>query len=112
MDDEDGVSYVPEFRTQPIAARVAAEGLADLAEEDEVENGRVTEIAGPRAERLAALAEALIARRGDDLRVQETREENDHDADLYANGAALPSASAKLAGPSYEEWPATSAVTA
>ena len=83
---------------------MAAEGLADLAEEDEVENGRVTEIAGPRAERLAALRRALIARRGDNLRVQETREENDHDADLYANGAALPHEGAKLAGPSYEEW--------
>ena len=101
---QDGVSYVPEFRTQPISAHAAAEGLADVAEEDEVENGRITEIAGPREERLAALAEVLIASRGDDLRVQEMLEENDHDAEQYANGAALPHEGAKLAGPSYEEW--------
>ena len=55
---QDGVAHVPEMRTQPVAARVVAESLADAAEEPEIENGRITEVAGPRAERLAELAAA------------------------------------------------------
>ena len=101
---QDGVSHVPAFRTQPIAARAAAEGLADAAEESEVENGRITEIAGPREERLAELAKALFASRGDDLRVEESTQQGDHDAEQYATGSALPNPGAKLAGPSYEAW--------
>src|SRR5947199_8295750 len=48
---QDGVAYVPEMRTQLVAARVVAEALADAGEEPEIENGRVTEIAGPRGQR-------------------------------------------------------------
>ena len=46
---QDGVAYLPEMRTQPVAARVVAETLADAAEEPEIENGRITEVAGPQA---------------------------------------------------------------
>ena len=45
---QDGVAYVPEMRTQLVAARVVAETLADAAEEPEIENGRITEVAGRR----------------------------------------------------------------
>ena len=41
------------MRTQLVAARVVAEALADAAEEPEIENGRITEIAGPQEEHLA-----------------------------------------------------------
>jgi uncharacterized protein YbjT (DUF2867 family) len=34
---QDGVAHVPEMRTQPVAARVVAETLADAAEEPEIE---------------------------------------------------------------------------
>ena len=44
---QEGVAYVPEMRTQLVAARVVAETLADAAEEPEIENGRITEVAGP-----------------------------------------------------------------
>src|SRR5919198_595874 len=64
---QDGVATVPEMRTQPVAARAAAEALADAAEEREIENGRMTEVAGPREERLADLAAKLFARRGDSI---------------------------------------------
>ena len=105
----DGVAHVPEMRTQPVAARVAAEAIADAAEEPEIENGRTTEVAGPRAERLAEVATALLARRGDPIEVREARESvldpaGDSDAAAYADGAALPNEGATLAGPTFEEW--------
>jgi uncharacterized protein YbjT (DUF2867 family) len=105
----DGVAYVPEFRTQLVAARVVAEALADAAEEPQIQNGRITEIAGPKAERLADVAAALFASRGDSFEIRESRggalaEPGDPDAAAYAEGAALPNPGAKLAGPSFEEW--------
>src|SRR3954447_16583986 len=103
------VAYLPEMRTQLVAARVVAETLADAAEEPEIENGRITEVAGPREERLADAAAALFASRGDSFEIREGRggtltEPDDPDAAAYASGAALPNPGAKLAGPSFEEW--------
>ncbi len=45
---QDGVAHVPEMKTQLVAARAVAEALADAAEEREIENGRITEVAGPQ----------------------------------------------------------------
>jgi uncharacterized protein YbjT (DUF2867 family) len=101
---QDGVAHLPEFRTQLVAARSVAEALADAAEEPEIENGRITEIAGPREERLADVAAALVASRGDSIEIREGRQPDDPDATAYAEGAALPNPGAKLAGPSYKEW--------
>ena len=101
---QDGVAYLPEMRTQLVAARVVAVALADAAEEPEIENGRITEIAGPREERLADAAAALFASRGDSFEIREARQPGDPDAAAYAEGAALPNPGAKLAGPSFEEW--------
>jgi uncharacterized protein YbjT (DUF2867 family) len=101
---QDGVAYLPEFRTQLVAARVVAETLADAAEEPEIENGKITEIAGPQEERLADVAAALFANRGDSLEVREVRPPGDPDAAAYAEGAALPNPGAQLAGPSFEDW--------
>jgi uncharacterized protein YbjT (DUF2867 family) len=106
---QDGVAHVPEMRTQLVAARVVAETLADAVEEQEVENGRITEIAGPQEERLADAAAALFASRGDALEIRESRggplaDAGDPDAAAYAEGAALPNPGAALAGPSFEEW--------
>ena len=101
---QDGVAYLPEMRTQPVAARVVAETLADAAEEPEIENGRISEVAGPREERLADVAAALFASRGDTTEIREVRQSGDPDAAAYAEGAVLPNPGAKLAGPSFEEW--------
>jgi uncharacterized protein YbjT (DUF2867 family) len=92
------------MRTQLVAARVVAEALADAAEEPEIENGRITEIAGPQEERLADAAAALFASRGDAVEVREGRRPGDPDAAAYAEGAALPNPGATLAGPSFAEW--------
>ena len=83
---QDGVAYVPEMRTQLVAARVVAETLADAAEEPEIENGKTTEVAGPREERLADAAAALFASRGDSIEIRESRggllaQPGDSDAD-------------------------------
>src|ERR687895_87541 len=71
---QDGVAHVPEMQTQLVAARAVAEALADAAEEPEIQNGRITEVAGPRAERLADAARGLVASRGDSVEVRESRE--------------------------------------
>ena len=101
---QDGVAHVPEMRTQPVAARVVAETIADAAEEPEIENGRITEVAGPQEERLADAAAALFANRGDSFEIREGRQPGDPDAAAYAEGAALPNPGAKLAGPTFAEW--------
>src|SRR3954452_3435016 len=105
---QDGVAHVPELRTQLVAPRVVAETLADAAEEPEIEDGRITEAAGPREERLADVAAALFASRGDSVEIREVSggplaEPGDPDAAAYADGAALPNPGAKLDGPSFEE---------
>ncbi len=106
---QDGVAHLPEMKTQVVAAAVVSEALADAAEEPEIENGRITEIAGPQEERLADVARALLASRGNSVDVREGRGlplvEPDHpDAEAYAAGAVLPNPGATLAGPSFEEW--------
>jgi uncharacterized protein YbjT (DUF2867 family) len=110
---QDGVAHVPAFQTQLVAARVVAEALADAAEEPEIENGKITEIAGPQAERMADAAKALFASRGDSTEVREgsggpLADAYDADAVAYAEGAALPNPGAKLAGPTFQEWLAAS----
>jgi uncharacterized protein YbjT (DUF2867 family) len=100
---------VPEMRTQLVAARAVAETLADAAEEPAIENGRITEVAGPQEERLADAAAALFASRGDAVEIRESNggllaQPGDPDAAAYADGAALPNPGAKLAGPSFAEW--------
>src|SRR5437763_12518545 len=84
---QDGVAYVPELRPQLVAAGVVAETLADAAEEPEIENGKITEIAGPQAERLADAAAALFASRGDSFEIRAGRQPGDPDAAAYAEGA-------------------------
>jgi uncharacterized protein YbjT (DUF2867 family) len=106
---QDGVAHIPEMRTQLVAARVVAEALADAAEEPEIRNGRITEVAGPQPERLAEVAAVLFASRGDSVEIRESRggllaQPGDPDADAYAEGAALPNPGATLAGPTFEEW--------
>jgi uncharacterized protein YbjT (DUF2867 family) len=106
---QDGVAVVPEMQTQLVAARAVAEAVADAAEEPETENGRITEVAGPRAERLSEVAALVFATRGDAIEVRESRggmlaAPDSPDAAAYAEGAVLPNPGAKLAGPSFEDW--------
>jgi uncharacterized protein YbjT (DUF2867 family) len=100
------VCYVPEMRTQLIAARTVAEALAELATETAPESGEgpISEIAGPRPERLVEMAKLLAARRGDPVRIESVRDPADADGELFAGGGLLPGTDATLAGPTFEEW--------
>lgn len=96
------VSYVPKMRTQLVAAEAVAGALIDLATDPDPV--LITEIAGPREERLAEAAALLAAKRGDSLRVEEAANPDDPDGELLANGTLLPGPEAILAGPTFEEW--------
>jgi uncharacterized protein YbjT (DUF2867 family) len=99
------VSYLPEMRTQLVAARTVAQALAAVATSPESESsGEILEIAGPRAESLVEMASLLAARRGDPARVEGMSDFSDPDAELFANGALLPGPDATLAGPTFAEW--------
>jgi uncharacterized protein YbjT (DUF2867 family) len=107
------VAYVPRMRTQLVAARTVAEALADLATDPGAvpapAGAPIAEIAGPRDESLVEMATLLAARRGDPVRVEGVTDPNDPDQHLNESGALLPSPHATLAGPTFEEWLATSA---
>ena len=97
------VAYIPEMRTQIVAARTVAEVVADVAT-SQGEPEEIVEIAGPREEDLAQLAAMLVARRGTPVKVQAVRDPADPDADMQATGGLLPGPEARLAGPTFEEW--------
>jgi len=99
------VSYVPEMRTQLVAARSVAEALADLVDgADAAPVGNpISEVAGPREENLVDAARLFAAQNGNGLRIEAGAWPEDPEG-LYPNGALLPGPVAKLAGPTYEEW--------
>jgi uncharacterized protein YbjT (DUF2867 family) len=96
------VSYVPEMRTQLVAARTVAEALADVA--TAADGPQLSEIAGPREESLVDMARLLVSRRATSVRIEGVSDPNDPDAELYESGALLPGPDATLAGPTFEEW--------
>ena len=98
-------AYLPQMRTQLVAARSVAEALADLVDEaySAPLGNPIAEVAGPREENLLEAARLLTAQRGNGLRI-EAGEFFDDPEGLYPAGAVLPGPVAKLAGPTYEEW--------
>jgi hypothetical protein len=104
-----GVSYLPKMRTQLVAARTVAQVLADLAtggpsRASGSAGERVLEVAGPRPEDLVDAATRLVARRGDELRIEAVSDPADPHHALYETGALLPGPNAILAGPTFEAW--------
>lgn len=94
--------YLPRMQTQLVAARAVGEVLADLA--TGAANAPMSEIGGPRAERLAEMA-ALLASRNGGMRIEELPvDRHDPDSVLMAEGGLLPGPDAILAGPTFEEW--------
>ena len=100
------VAHVTAMRTQLVAARSVAEALADVATRPDVAEpgSAISEIAGPRVERLVDAARLLASRRGGPARVEETSDPDDPDRDLYAGDGLLPGPHAALAGPTFAEW--------
>jgi len=107
------VIYVPQMRTQLVAARTVAEALADLAtgSAPAPDAGTIPEIAGPREESLADVAKLVAARRGDSVRIEAVSDPADPEQALYASGALLPGPGAVLAGPTFEQWLSSQLVT-
>jgi uncharacterized protein YbjT (DUF2867 family) len=102
------VVYVPEMRTQLVAARTVAEALAELANGSapaaETASATIPEIAGPREESLVDVAKLVAARRGDSVRIEAVSDPDDPEQVLWASGALLPGPDAVLAGPTFEQW--------
>jgi uncharacterized protein YbjT (DUF2867 family) len=99
------VIYVPEMRTQPVAARTVAEALADLVNGSEpAPETSIPEIAGPREESLVEMAKLVAARRGDPVRIEAVSDPDNPEQALFASGALLPGPDAVLAGPTFEQW--------
>lgn len=104
------LSRVPVMRTQLVAARSVGEELAALAVDSDWVSGvdasetLISEIAGPREERLVEMARLLVSRRGESLEVEEVVNPDNPDRDVNENGVLLPGPGAKLAGPTFEEW--------
>jgi uncharacterized protein YbjT (DUF2867 family) len=95
------VAYVQKMRTQLVAARTVAQALVDLAVGD---GPTLSEIAGPREESLVEMAELLVARRGDALRIEAQSDPSDPDRAVFEDGGLLPGPDATLAGPTFAEW--------
>ena len=106
------VVHVPPMRTQLVAARSVAEALVDLTLADDPDGGPIWEIAGPRAERLPEVARLLASRTGDPARIEEYSDPSDPDHELCASGALLPGPEARLAGPTFAEWLASTPAAA
>jgi uncharacterized protein YbjT (DUF2867 family) len=98
------VSYVTKMRTQSVAARTVASSLVDLATASGPSDASIPEVAGPREESLVEMAELLVARRGDGVRIEGVSDPTDPDRDLYETGALLPGPHATLGGPTFEAW--------
>ena len=98
------VIYVPQMRTQLVAARTVAEALAELANGSETSAAAISEVAGPREESLVDVAKLLAARRDDSVRIEAVSDPDDPEQALYASGALLPGPDAVLAGPTFEQW--------
>jgi uncharacterized protein YbjT (DUF2867 family) len=97
------VAYVPNLMTQLVAARTAAETIADVATQPSADDG-IVEVGGPRTEGLLDAARRLSARRHDGLRIEEASNPADPDRALYETAVLLPGPHARLGGPTFQAW--------
>jgi uncharacterized protein YbjT (DUF2867 family) len=105
-------AYLPDMRTQLVAARNVAETLVDVATAPEFsqQDGPALEVAGPRPENLVDMATLLAARRGRPAKVEIGSHPADPDVEANASGALLPGPGAILVGPTFEDWLETAEV--
>jgi uncharacterized protein YbjT (DUF2867 family) len=99
-------AYLPEMRTQLVAARNVAETLANVATAPDFrsQEGPALEVAGPRAENLVDMATLLSAKRGHPAKVEVGSHPADPDVEANASGVLLPGPGAVLVGPTFEDW--------
>src|SRR6201989_2858059 len=98
------VIYLPQMRTQIVAARTVAEALVEMALSQEPEGAQTAEIDGPREEYLPDLAQMVAAKRGENVKIEAANNPADPDDALNSNGGLLPGPQATLAGPTFADW--------
>jgi uncharacterized protein YbjT (DUF2867 family) len=101
------VAYLPNMRTQLVAARSVGEVLADVATEpgDAPQGGwPMVEVAGPREERLLDAAMLFATRTGRHVKIEAADDAGDPAIQLMEAGALLPGPRARLVGPPFEQW--------
>jgi uncharacterized protein YbjT (DUF2867 family) len=111
MGRQGDVIYLPQMRTQIIAARTVAGALAAMATSPQAEfaAARAAEAAGAPVPELAGRSGTSPAwpggrgRRGDQVRIEEVKGA-DPDSLAAADGSLLPGPHARLAGPTFEDW--------
>jgi uncharacterized protein YbjT (DUF2867 family) len=102
------VSYLPNMKSQLVAARSVAEALADLATDPRslpaptAGRGTIWEIGGPRAENLVDMAKLFVDWRGDRVKIEKDPTRAVYDTD--DPNALLPAPGALRAGPTFEAW--------
>lgn len=95
------VALVPVMRSQPIAARSLGHVLVGIATAPPGDG--MIEVAGPRQEDVVSMARRVIKHRGRRIRVVPARLPGVYGR-AFRGGALLPSASATLAGPTFDAW--------
>ena len=98
-------TIAPKMLSQPLAATAVADALVSLAEGNAA--GIVDDLAGPEVMRIADVARAIARAKGDSPRVLEVPMPGRFGQALR-DGSILPSAQAKIVGPSLEQWLAES----
>jgi hypothetical protein len=96
------ISLVPDMLIQPIAPAEVASALADVPEAGPVTD-RAPDVAGPRRERLADMARAVVSRRGGRRTVIGLPLPGKMGRALR-NGDGLPGPDAHLRGPTFADW--------
>ncbi|HKD97026.1 MAG TPA: hypothetical protein VKB69_05415 [Micromonosporaceae bacterium] len=94
---DGATTTVPDLLIQPLAVAAMVEVLLDVA--TGVRDGDLVEVAGPRAEQLAAMSTAFARRQRDDVRVIAGPA-----GEAVRDGILLPGPGAVLVGPTFDEW--------
>lgn len=94
---QDTTAHIPNRRVQTVAARTAACVLVEIAQGAPA--GRAPDLAGPDQADLVDLARAFVRARELDIEVLA-----DDSANATTVGALLPTAAARLEGPTFQEW--------
>ncbi|AWB88429.1 SDR family oxidoreductase [Salinibacterium hongtaonis] len=100
------VRTIPIMRTQPVAAREVAERLVDVAEQDA--QGRVSDLAGPREERLVTLARAYARAKGWRIPIASVPLPGGMGTAMR-DGTLLPGPDAQRGSVTFDEWLRTTA---
>ncbi|WJH25418.1 SDR family oxidoreductase [Pseudarthrobacter defluvii] len=93
--------FVPQMRTQPVAAEEVAAALVDAAEAGP--KGRLPDLGGPQAEHLKDLVAAYLAKTGQKKRIVQLRLPGPM-GKAMRNGNLIPAAGSAVGRQNFREW--------